>query len=211
MPILPIGDENGGVRLPDDHHTIWALSHLPDEPDLERARRIVAARTMMGRESSETVVGLQLGELERVTQVKKDRRHRLIAYLILSVNLASAEHKQGILGYRRAGRLAGSSLSTVKRAWRRFSPVSHLIIGSRFNPHDGQQDEREWFLEYLAYSEKVRLLGESLDVQGQHGRSPLLDPEKTWKCPTDILLPSVDVSFDPLSDDLLFKLRGIET
>jgi hypothetical protein len=183
--------------------------HLPDDPDLERARRIVAARTMMRSKPPSTFVGLQLGDLERVQRKGKDQKHQMIAHGILAINLMCAEHHPELLGYRRAGRFSGHSLSTVKRAWSRFAPVSHLLLAGSFNPHDGEQDEREWFLQYLAYAEAVRLLGESVFAHGQAAGSPLLNPDETWKCPSAIVLPSADVSFPPLNERMLTKLRNV--
>jgi hypothetical protein len=36
-----------------------------------------------------------------------------------------------------------------------------------------------------------------------------LNPDETWKCPSAIVLPSADVSFPPLNERMLTKLRNV--
>lgn len=213
MPVLKISDGQGdlldGFCAPmpafEAFLRIWVLTHLPDEPDLSVAKEVVLTRTARSMKQ-DLKATLRLDLLERILKDQQDVRHRLTAYFIMAVNLACSVHHPELVGYRRAGLATGRSLSTVRRAWRRFSPVAHLLVAPSFHPHDGVQASKDWLLEMLAYGEEIRRHGENLIPHGQD--KPLLDPAKTWTCPPDLVLPSVHLQIEPLSENILRSLRN---
>jgi hypothetical protein len=131
------------------------------------------------------------------------------AIRVLGVHLV----KQG----KRAGLSLPASPSALKSIWPRFKSVSHLwaAVPSGFvegvsgiadfakyiSPHDARSFIDRFF-EFLAHAEKIRLLGENHHAPGGRNNSfatktPMLDPDATWKVPGDLNLPGYEPTIMP--------------
>ncbi len=108
------------------------------------------------------------------------------------------------------GRKVAASPRSIKAAWSRFKSVAHLCgafqllrnidENSPFLPIDSEQ-----LLRFLAISEKLRRFAEQHHPpSGRAGTRPshatTLDPELTWRPPSDLVLPRVPLWVPPPTD-----------
>ncbi len=113
------------------------------------------------------------------------------------------------LGKTQEGGYVAASPRSVKAAWSRFKPVAHLCGAlslfqidqiAALNPLDP-----ETLLNFLAVAEALRAFGEAHHPpSGRTGSKPsrtsMLDPDTTWKTPSDLVLPQSVFSVPPLPE-----------
>lgn len=99
--------------------------------------------------------------------------------------------------------------STLLADWGRFKEVAHLWaalnlwtrdmnqdLASAFEPE--QDDPTGGLPAFLAIAEELRRRGEMFFSRGQsENGTPLLDPNKTWRTPPDLVLPTVKCGVPP--------------
>jgi hypothetical protein len=143
---------------------------------------------------------------------------RLAGEVLLSV-LSSAEYEPRHATVRKALALVGrhivrnwpagspASPSSLKAIWKKFKPVAHLWAAARYELEMHRREASElleyWmlpdrFLRFLAVAEKLRVMGENHRPLGGRNNSSVLDrhvlnPDVTWKFPSDLELPEVTV------------------
>jgi hypothetical protein len=104
------------------------------------------------------------------------------------------------------GGYVAASPRSVKAAWSRFKPVAHLC--GAFNLFQNDQiaalnpSDPKTLLNFLAVAEMLRAFGERHHApSGRTGSKPsrtsMLDPDSTWKTPSDLVLPQLTTLFIP--------------
>ena len=93
------------------------------------------------------------------------------------------------------------SHASIKQAWGRFRSVSHFQAALRMGVHVGSPailDPLRWesFPHFLALAEEFRRRGESIVPAGR--QISILDPRKTWRCPTTLRLPEYEFNLPGL-------------
>lgn len=136
--------------------------------------------------------------------------------LLLVLSLAAHVPLQASLGnalrccqVQLKGRRGGST-ANLKKAWKRFAPVSHLWaafdIGQELWMEAGSTGNGSKLAEWLALAEAFRLKGERWTPYRADG--PLLDPARTWKVPDTFLLPKCEFEM-PLPPPDLLSMAGV--
>jgi hypothetical protein len=228
-PILEITDGRGNL-IPMASHVVLATMFYPDDNDkrqhyletmhakvlleagvpLSKMRKNFAARLAEEFESSAdsaagsgygvTVAGdLLLFIINASPHSPKD------ASLERAVRVWSEDQA---LGKTVDGHSVAASRRSIISAWSKFKPVAHLCAAWRLSQHEAPTSNPavpEELANFLAFSETLRLLGEGHHPPaGRTGSKPhldsTLDPETTWRTPSDLALPQVTLGIPPLTE-----------
>lgn len=120
---------------------------------------------------------------------------------VLMVSLAEAEAGEtrgvhaGALSHvqealqKRLG--CGAGISELKRSWQYFRPVAHLWAAQNIWRCPMKELDHPELLEWTAVAEELRRRGEAL--RPPKAKTPVLDPDTTWRMPDELALPSVTV------------------
>ncbi len=104
-----------------------------------------------------------------------------------------------------------ASPRSVKEAWSRFKLVAHLCAAWRISNDQVPGSEQlspasnDTLPNFLAAAEMFRIFGEAHHApSGRKGtklyRDSLLDPDETWKVPSDLVLPELQLKIPPLTE-----------
>lgn len=96
--------------------------------------------------------------------------------------------------------------------WSRMRSVAHLWAAASLVDESGSENFGDSLPDFihrlLATSEALRILGEHHWAPGPNDkRGPILDPSSTWRPPSSLELPVVDLTPGPLAEVALEKLR----
>lgn len=127
------------------------------------------------------------------------------ASLERAVRLWAADQARGTTG---DGCRVAASRRSILAAWTKFKPVAHMCAALRLSQRGLPGCNPAILAEmpvFLAVAETFRLLGVSHHPPaGRTGSKPAinstLDPETTWRMPSDLVLPKAKLDVPPLTE-----------
>ena len=183
--------------FPVPHTPPFVLKILSDSPSSEDISSGVLERIQHGRIAADIV--LSVLSLSKVAP-----QHATIRKAI---------RLEGVSLVRESAGHPASSPTALKSIWSRFKSVSHLWAAVACENARGRDSFISDLLHFMAVAEQLRVLGESHRALGGRKNSArvgsmTLDPETTWKAPTGLVLPYVELRLPRPTAWTLDQLRN---
>lgn len=219
-PVLPITDGNGKLAAFAVAETVSRMMHPDNEKHHNEMLASIGTMTFaLGFQAVPPATAAIA--CEAPTSNELDGRAdisgfwgRVAGEILLTVLKCAAHHPEHLsvrkaiwLKHRmlsseqaRGGKRAKYGYSTIKTAWQRYKPVSHLWA-TQILLEDALGKDDTSTLFFFSLAENFRQQATRSFARG--ARSPVLDPQLTWRVPPD--LPLYPVSFTP--SPLRYKTR----
>jgi hypothetical protein len=226
--VLEITDGKGKLRLAASLIVLATMSHPDDPDQRLKYSEVLSAKALIELEvpiSRKLAIqaSAAAAEVESVLNKAAESAYGIAVagdVLLFVMNAARYLPKHASVGraiavwcehYARGktaeGRYVAASPRSVKAAWSRFKPVAHLC--GAFNLFQNDQipalnpADPETLLNFLAVAEMLREFGvRHHSPFGRTGSKPsrisMLDPDSTWRTPSDLVLPQLTLSIPPV-------------
>lgn len=232
MPTLAISDGAGNLL----NHAALKTAALMLFPDDERAQFdysvVYLAEGIAASEDEKVTVPSQFlrnllqapGQREMVRRVGRATVSGMTAggvlRSIVSVAESHPEHASVLKAVEVLAALIGkaknpdlsASPAFIKQRWSNYRSLAPLWASYydylKSNPSGRLLDEpAAIFLRFLAVAEWYRARGEAIIARGATKHGPVLDPATTWRAPSDLPLPELDLTAEEPAQEVMEVLR----